>query len=100
MNYPRVVMTSALAVAMCMLFAASVSAKHGKKADPPQPVKPASSDASRDPAKDLQQAIAVATKTNRKILLEVGGDWCVYCHIMDQTFDKHPDSSGRETRIM
>lgn len=91
MNFPRVVVRSALAFAMCLLFAASVSAKHGKNADPPQPAKPASYDASRDPAKDLQQAIAVATKTNRKILLEVGGDWCVYCHIMDQTFDKHPE---------
>lgn len=91
MNYPRVVVTSALAVTMCLLFATSASAKHGKKADPPPPATPASYDASRDPAKDLQAAMAVATKTNRNILLEVGGDWCVYCHIMDQTFTKHPE---------
>ncbi len=47
-------------------------------------------DVTRDPAKDLAAAIALATKTNKKILLEVGGDWCVYCNIMDQTFQSHP----------
>ena len=47
-------------------------------------------DASRDPAKDLQDAIAEATRTKKRILLEVGGDWCVYCNIMDATFESHP----------
>lgn len=47
-------------------------------------------DARRDPARDLQAAIAEATKTHKRILLEVGGDWCVYCNIMDQTFASHP----------
>ena len=47
-------------------------------------------DAARNPAKDLQAAIEDATRTNRRILLEVGGDWCVYCGIMDATFQSHP----------
>ena len=63
--------------------------QEGCAAAPPKAV--ASYDASRDPAKDLQDAMALATKTNKKILLEVGGDWCVYCNIMDQTFESHPE---------
>ena len=47
-------------------------------------------DVSRDPAKDLKDAIAEATRTHKRILLEVGGEWCVYCHIMDTVFESHP----------
>jgi thioredoxin-related protein len=90
-KYPRVTLKSILALAACLLMAISASAKHGKKASPPAPPKVASYDATRDPAKDLQGAMALATKTNKKVLLEVGGDWCVYCNIMDQTFVRHPE---------
>jgi thiol:disulfide interchange protein len=78
-------------IAVCLLMALSASAKHAKKAPPPTPPKAANAyDVTRDPAKDLQDAIALATKTNKRILLEVGGDWCVYCNIMDETFESHP----------
>jgi len=88
---PRVTMKSIVAFAACLLMAISLSAKNAKKSTPPAPPRVSPTyDASRDPAKDLQDAIALATKTNKKILLEVGGDWCVYCNIMDQTFDSHP----------
>lgn len=91
MSEPRVTVKSIVALAACLLMAISVSAKHPKKTPPPAPPKPNPTyDASRDPAKDLQDAIALATKTNKRILLEVGGDWCVYCNIMDETFESHP----------
>jgi len=89
-NYPRVTVKSLLALTACLIVALSASAKHGRRTPPPAPAKPASYDASRDPAKDLQEAIALAAKTNKRILMEVGGDWCVYCNIMDETFASHP----------
>ena len=80
-----------LALAVCLLAAVSASAKFGHKTSPPPPKKPAPSyDPSRDPAKDLQNAIAQAGKTHKRILLDVGGDWCVYCNMMDATFAGHP----------
>jgi thiol:disulfide interchange protein len=48
-------------------------------------------DPKRDAARDIDDAVAEAKRTNRRILLEVGGEWCVWCHIMDEYFDKHPD---------
>jgi thiol:disulfide interchange protein len=78
------------ALGVCLLVAISASAKHPHKAPPPAPPKNATYDAARDPAKDLQNAIAEATRTKKRILLEVGGDWCVYCNIMDETFESHP----------
>jgi len=40
-------------------------------------------DPSRNPAEDLKAAVAEATKTNKRIILDVGGDWCIWCHRID-----------------
>lgn len=40
-------------------------------------------DPRRDPFADGKAAIELATKTQRRILIEVGGDWCKWCHILD-----------------
>lgn len=53
--------------------------------------KDAKYDPTRDPALDLQSAVAEATRTGKRILLEVGGEWCVWCHIMHAYFEEHPD---------
>ena len=47
-------------------------------------------DPKRDPEKDIQDAIAEAGRTGKRILLEVGGEWCSWCHIMDRYFDENP----------
>ena len=87
----KLMMKSHAALALSLLVALFASAKHGEKTPPPPTPKAAASyDETRDPAKDLQNAIATATKTDKRILLEVGGDWCVYCNIMDETFESHP----------
>ena len=92
MTRPELILKSLATPALCLLVVFSASAKHGGKNPPPPTPRTATSyDETRDPAKDLQDAIAVAAKTDKRILLEVGGDWCVYCNIMDQTFDSHPD---------
>jgi thioredoxin-related protein len=48
-------------------------------------------DPKRDPADDLQAATVEAQHTGKRIILDVGGDWCAYCHEMDELFRKHPD---------
>ena len=48
-------------------------------------------DPQRDPAKDVQAAIALAQSENKRILIEIGGDWCVWCHRMDAFIDGHAD---------
>ena len=48
-----------------------------------------------DPAKnsndDLQTAIAEATKENKRIVLDVGGEWCGWCLRMDKFLATHAD---------
>lgn len=48
-------------------------------------------DPTRDPYTDLTQAITRATKSNKHILLEIGGEWCVWCHILDDYIQETPD---------
>lgn len=48
-------------------------------------------DPGRDPAKDLQNAIAEAEKTNKNIILDVGGEWCIWCHRIDDFIKGHED---------
>jgi thiol:disulfide interchange protein len=40
-------------------------------------------DPARDPVKDLDLAIAKANASGRRILLDIGGEWCIWCHILD-----------------
>lgn len=46
-------------------------------------------DSKRDAAADIQDAIKEAQRTKKRILLEVGGLWCSWCHTLDKFFDTH-----------
>ena len=43
-------------------------------------------DPKRDPVKDLEAAKSKAQKENKRILLDVGGEWCGWCKLLDQYF--------------
>lgn len=44
----------------------------------------------RDPFADGRAALQLARDTQRKVLIEVGGDWCSWCHILDRFLNEHP----------
>lgn len=48
-------------------------------------------DPARDPASDLEQGILQAQKENKRIMLELGGDWCIWCKYMDDFYASHAD---------
>jgi len=48
-------------------------------------------DDQRDPFKDAVAAIKLAKETNRNVLIEIGGNWCTWCHRMDAFLDKNPE---------
>lgn len=43
-------------------------------------------DPKRDPNLDLQDAVAKAQKENKRIILDIGGEWCSWCRAMDFFF--------------
>ncbi|HEX2997709.1 MAG TPA: thioredoxin family protein [Anaerolineales bacterium] len=48
-------------------------------------------DPTRNPTEDLKQAVAIAQNENKRIILELGGDWCIWCKHMDDFYAAHSD---------
>ncbi|HEY6045145.1 MAG TPA: thioredoxin family protein [Pyrinomonadaceae bacterium] len=48
-------------------------------------------DPKRNADQDIRDAVAEAKRSHRRILLEVGGEWCIWCHRLDDFFVAHPD---------
>jgi len=46
-------------------------------------------DPKADPSADLAKAMAEAKSGNKRILIEVGGEWCGWCHRMHAFFDQN-----------
>lgn len=42
-------------------------------------------DPTRDAAKDLQAALTQATAEHKKVLMDVGGNWCPWCLVLERT---------------
>jgi thioredoxin-related protein len=61
----------------------------------PSKLPPAGYDPSRDPAADLKAAISQARQENKRILLEVGGEWCIYCRILNKTIHDNEELTRR-----
>lgn len=65
-------------------------------ADPPVALDPSlyviqGYDPARDPAADLSLALRRARENDRRVLIVVGGDWCVWCDILDIYLARNPD---------
>jgi thiol:disulfide interchange protein len=53
-------------------------------------------DPKRDPAADVAAAVAQAKSEEKRVLVDVGGEWCSWCHIMDRFFAA--DAEARDLR--
>lgn len=48
-------------------------------------------DPKRDAAKDIANAVGKAKKEGKRVLLDVGGEWCGWCKKLDQFFVDNKD---------
>jgi thioredoxin-related protein len=48
-------------------------------------------DPGRDAAIDIQHALAEAARTHRRVLMEIGGNWCIWCRYFEEFYASHPD---------
>lgn len=62
-----------------------------KTAEPQPVVEREKFDPTRDAAKDLQAAVVTAKKDGKRIILDIGGEWCGWCRLMDNYLIKNPD---------
>jgi len=52
---------------------------------------PSRFDPSRDAAADVAHAVALAKAQGRHVIVDVGGEWCSWCHILDRFIAGNPD---------
>ena len=86
-----VAVVSVTLCAVMFLAVPGTSAQRGATPNPSSPIAAPKFDPSRDSVDDLRQAIADAQRTHRRILLDVGGEWCSWCHTLDRFFAAHAD---------
>ena len=48
-------------------------------------------DPTRDSAKDLKAAVEQARAEHKNILMDVGGNWCPWCIVLDRTLNEDPE---------
>jgi thiol:disulfide interchange protein len=48
-------------------------------------------DPHRDAAKDIAAAVAEAARSGKRVLVDVGGNWCIWCHEMERYLEEHAD---------
>ena len=48
-------------------------------------------DPARDAAADIGAALAEARRTGKRVLVDVGGDWCIWCKRLDRFFEEQKD---------
>ncbi|MBC7917483.1 MAG: thioredoxin family protein [Rhodoferax sp.] len=52
---------------------------------------PAKFDPQRDAAKDVRTATALAKAQGKRVIVDVGGEWCKWCHFLDKFIDTNAD---------
>jgi thioredoxin-related protein len=77
-------------ICVLILSISLASAKQSKTASVPTVYVPVTKyDPKRNAEADLRDAVLEAKRTGRNVLVDVGGEWCVWCHILDSFFDQH-----------
>ncbi len=74
------------ALVICALFLLGAAETHAQPVVPPATALYVNESYRPDADPDIDLALAVqrATAENKRILVVVGGDWCVWCHILDR----------------
>ena len=87
---PHLVHLSSLSRRSFMVAACALLATGGK-IHATEPALPVKFDPARDAGRDLDNALQLARSTQRRVLVEVGGEWCTWCHIMDRFFSANAE---------
>lgn len=78
----------ACAVAACGNDTRSAPAPEPEGARPPEVASPYDDDA--DAEADIARAVAAARTSGKRVLLIMGGNWCVWCRRLEHVLQNHP----------
>lgn len=57
-------------------------------------------DASVDGAQQIAAAVAKARAENKRVLVQFGGNWCVFCKALDELIDKDPTLKAQHDKFV
>ncbi len=86
-------MTRVSLILCAVLTLSAVAVSQQKPADSAAVPPREAFDPQRDAEKDIHEATVEAAHTGRRILLDVGGEWCIWCKRLDAFFGSHPKAS-------
>ena len=93
MYYSKGVFVKHLCVFVLVLLNAFSSVSQKKSSSIPLWTPLEQFDEKRDAAADIKLGIAEAKRSDRRVLLDVGGEWCIWCHRLDTLFIRNADLS-------
>lgn len=76
-------------MACVIILSLSLSAV-GQNNKPSKYVPVTTYDPKRNADTDINDAVIEARRTGKRVLVDVGGEWCIWCHILDKFFDQNP----------
>lgn len=85
---------SILLFIVAFFFCAGSFAFAGKGNEKKKYVPVTTFDYTRDSDKDLADAVVEAKRSGRRILLDVGGTWCIWCRKFDKFLDDNKDAAN------
>jgi thioredoxin-related protein len=99
-QYKGLLKSSVLTILILAVSTAGAIAQKRRTSKPPAtPYTPVTEyDPKRDAAQDLAAAIREAQRTQKYVLVEVGGQWCSWCHTLDNFFAANSELLGLRNR--
>ena len=88
-------MKSLIPLFLFLVAASGVAGADGLRVGAALPAYSIRYDPARDAFQDGRDAIRLAKATGRHVLIEVGGDWCSWCHALDRFLDNNSDIKAR-----
>jgi len=78
-------------IVCAVLFSLSVSVRAQNSSTSPASkyVTVTTYDPGRDAETDINEAVLEARRSGRRVLVDVGGEWCSWCHTLDRFFEQN-----------
>lgn len=85
-------MKQSIIMLVCCIVLFSASGAGGQKKDTSATayVPVTKYDPKRHAEADIRDAVQEAARTGKRVLVDVGGEWCGWCHTLDRFFEQNP----------
>lgn len=84
-----------MSLLLCSLFTLTVWPERVHAADAPKDTQPNIYDESADGSKQIADALVIAKKEHKHVLLQFGANWCGWCHRLHKLYESDKGIAGK-----